>query len=284
MKLQLALGAAVLALMLPGQALADCDITDALLKQAYPDAQQSENGLLVKGGAYDRSINPDDVVCKAWPYRPELMLAAVPLIEAKPPIEGENKGDVEIIIADVATGNPVARRLEKGMAFSDAIQFGSMSLDTARYDVGDGLRAFGLRTSQSGSSRVNPYEEQALWMYTFDKGRIERVLDGLIVERSNGENNGDCEGESTAVTRTVKLGPKVELGYRDLTVEQTVSHETSKKVGGDCRFDKRPGKPARFELVYDNGHYRPAGGVKPQGAKGDIETDLFSTIEIGAKP
>ena len=284
MKLQLALGAAALALMLPGQALADCDITDALLKQAYPDAQQGDNGLLVKGGGNDRSINPDDVVCKAWPYRPELMLAAVPLIEAKPPVEGENKGDVEIIIADVATGNPVARRLEKGMAFSDAIQFGSMSLDTARYDVGDGLRAFGLRTSQSGSSRVNPYEEQALWMYTFAKGRIERVLDGLIVERSNGENNGDCVGESTAVTRTVKLGPKVATGYRDLTVEQTVTHDTSRKVGGECRFDTRPGKAARFELIYDNGHYRPAAGVKPPGEKGDIETDLFSTIEVGAKP
>ncbi|MBP0581990.1 hypothetical protein J8I29_21860 [Labrys sp. LIt4] len=284
MKLQLALGAAALALMLPGQALADCDITDALLKQAYPDAQQGDNGLLVKGGAYDRAINPGDVVCKAWPYRPELMLAAVPLIEAEPPIEGENKGDVEIIIADVATGKPVARRLEKGMAFSDAIRFGSMSLDTARYDVGDGLRAFGLRTSQSGSSRLNPYGEQALWMYIFDKGRIERVLDGLIVERSNGENNGECEGESTTLTRTVKLGPKAGAGYRDLAVEQSLTRETWKTVAGECRADKRPGKPAGFKLVYDNGHYRPVGGVKPRSEDGDIEKDLFSLIETGKQP
>ena len=38
----------------------------------------------------------------------ELTLVAVPLIEANPPQEGENKGDVEIILADTATGRPIS--------------------------------------------------------------------------------------------------------------------------------------------------------------------------------
>lgn len=283
MKLPLLLAAAVLALAAPAQARADCDIAERLLKQAYPKAQQGDDGLLVKGGAYDRTIKPEDVVCKAWPFRPKLALAAVPLIEAAPPVEGENKGDVEIIIADLATGKPLARRLEKGMAFSDAVRFDRMSLDTARYDVGDGLRAFGLRTAQSGSSRVDPYYETALWLYTFDKGRIERVLDGLIVERFNGENNRDCQGESTTVKRSIKLGPEVEMGYRDLTVEQTATQSTSKKVGSECQSEDQPGRTTQFELIYDDGHYRPVAGVKPRSENGDIEKDLFSTIEIGTK-
>lgn len=279
MKLPLACVAA-LALFLPSQALADCDITDALLKQAYPTAQQGDNGLLVKGGAFDRSIQPDKVVCKAWPYRPELVLAAVPLLEASPPVDGENKGDVEIIVADLATGKPLARRLEKGMAFADAVRFEDMSLDTARYDIGAGLRAFGLRTSQSGSSQVDPYHEQALWLYAYDKGRIERVLDGLIVERFNGENDNDCKGWSITVKRSVKLGPKGKSAYRDLTVEQSVVNGTAKKAGDECLSDERPAEVTQFTLSYDNGRYRPPTGVKPQSGDGDTSKDLFSSIEL----
>lgn len=270
--LPMKLALAFLALLLPTPALADCAIADALLKQAYPDAHQGDNGLTVDGGGFQRSIQPDDVVCKAWPWRPELMLAAVPLVEAKPPVEGENKGDVEILVTDRA-GKPLARRLEPGMAFSDAIRFGDIGLDTARYDVAEGLRAFGLRTAQYGSSRVNPYSEQALWLYIFDKGRIERVLDGLIVERSNGENDGNCQGESTTVKRTVTLGPKTSARYRALDVEQTTTIETSKPDGDDCRTEERPGKTTRFRLTYDKGGYRPQG-------KAD---ELFSTIEIGER-
>ncbi|WP_054311294.1 hypothetical protein [Mesorhizobium sp. 1M-11] len=266
------LALAVFAFILPAPALAQCAITEPLLAQAYPNAQQSENGLLVKGGDFERSIQPDDVVCKAWPWRPELMLAAVPLLEAKPADEGSNKGDVEILVTDRA-GKPLARRLEPGMAFSDAIRFSDMGLDTARYDVTEGLRAFGLRTTQYGSSRVNPYNEQALWLYTFDKGRIERVLDGLIVERGNGENDGNCQGEMTTVKRTVTLGPKTSARYRALEVEQTETLATSKPTADDCQTDERPGKTTRLDLTYDKGRYRLQGKVD----------ELFSTIEIGER-
>ncbi|PLP59036.1 hypothetical protein CYK37_11095 [Mesorhizobium loti] len=261
-----------LAFMLPAPAFAECTIADAMLKSAYPNAQQGDNGLLVDGGSFQRAIQPENVVCKAWPWRPELMLAAVPLLEAKPAEEGMNKGDVEILVTD-RTGKPLARRIEPGMAFSDAIRFGDIGLDTARYDIREGQRAFGLRTTQSGSSRVNPYGEQALWLYTFDKGRIERVLDGLVVEHGLGENDGNCQGEYTMVKRTVTLGPKASSGYRTLGVEQTETLSTSQPTADDCVSKERPGKSARFALTYDKGRYRLPGKASSDG--------LFSTIEIG---
>lgn len=265
---------AALALMLPAPAFAECAMTDALLAQAYPKAQQGDNGLTVDGGGFQRAIQSEGVVCKAWPWRPGLMLAAVPLLEAKPAEEGSNKGDVEILVTDRA-GKPLARRLEPDMAYSDAIRFGDMALDTARYDIAEGLRAFGLRTNQSGSSRVNPYEEQALWLYTFDRGRIERVLDGLIVEHGLGENNGNCEGEYTTTKRTITPGPKTAARYRALKVEQTETLDTSTRKGDDCVSDERPGPSRQFELVYDKGRYVLSG-------KAEIDP-LFSTIEIGER-
>ncbi|CAM5509017.1 hypothetical protein MAUB1S_08499 [Mycolicibacterium aubagnense] len=269
------LALAAFALMLPAPALAECAITDALLAKAYPKAQQGDKGLLVGGGDFQRAVQFDGVVCKAWPWRPELMLAAVPLLEAKPTDEGSNRGDVEILVTDRA-GKPLARRMEPGMAFSDAIRFGDMSLDTARYDITEDQRAFGLRTTQTGSSRVNPYEEQALWLYTFNKGHIERVLDGLIVEHGLGENNGNCEGEYTLVKRTITPGLKAGARYRALKVEQTETLSTSQSTTDDCRTDERPGKSTRFDLVYEKGRYRLPGTT----AKDDA---LFSTIEIGER-
>lgn len=265
---------AALVFLLPAPALAECAMTDALLAQAYPKARQGDNGLLVDGGSFQRLVQPEDVICKAWPWRPELILAAVPLLEAKPAEEGVNKGDVEILVTDRA-GKPLARRLEPGMAFSDAVRFGDMSLDTARYDIREGQRAFGLRTTQSGSSRVNPFEEQALWLYTFDKGRIERVLDGFLVEQGVGENNGNCQGEYTMAKRTITLGPKASSGYRALQVEQTVTVSTSTPTADDCVTKEEPGKSTQFELSYDKGRYRLPAKTSSDG--------LFSSIEIGAE-
>lgn len=282
MKFTAALRITTFAMMLPTQALADCDITDTLLKQAYPMAEQAADGLAVKSGGYAQVINPDNVVCKAWPYRPELTLAAIPIVEARPPAEGENKGDVEIIVFDRTIGKILARRLETGMAFSDAIRFSSLELDTARYDVSSELRAFGLRTSQYGSSRVNPYDEHALWLYTFNNGGIERVLDGLIVERTNGENDGDCSGSSTTIKRTLTIVPKKEPGYRELRVEQTVMHETSTKTAAECHSSNRFDQPVHFSLAYRDGRYRPVAGVNVGSGNGDVDDDLFSSITVGA--
>jgi hypothetical protein len=262
---------AALLFLLPLPAFA-CDRAADLLRQAYPDAVAGAGGLTLKGGAYAQRIDPDAVACKPWPLRPELTLVAVTLVEANPASEDETRGDVEIIVADTATGKPLARRREEGMAYSDAVQFASLSLDTARYDLKPGLRAFGLRSVQSGSSRVNPFTEQALWLYTYTDGRIDRVLDGLVVERFNGENDGDCAGTSTTTTRGVTIGAAGQGGYRDLLVDQTVASETTRKAGDDCASKVRTVKGKPFRLVFDGHGYEAAKGVKID------RDDLFASV------
>ena len=288
--LRAALCAVALAFALPAMpAFAACDHAAALLKSAYPDAKPGENGLTVGGlkeeGNYARLIVPDSVGCKVWPANPALTLLVVPLTEATPASQDGTNGDVEIIIADSATGKPIARRVETGMAYSDAVQFGDVALDTARYDLKGDLRAFGLRTSQSGSSRVNPYFEDALWLYTYEGGRIRRVLDGLIVMRQNGENNGDCAGDLVTVKRTISLGPAGPTGYRDLVVAQTETDATSAKQGDDCKETDEPGKSRKLVLHFDGKRYVPPAGTKTD--IGDPKTDLFSDImqeETAAPP
>jgi uncharacterized protein len=268
-------GAALAVSLLPMQAFASCDNADMLLSKAYPKAVRGNDGLQVSGD-YLQAINPSSVACKIWPANPAVTLMAVPLMEAKPADPDVARGDVEIVVADTATGKPVARLLEKGMAYSDAIRFADVSIDTARYDIKSATRAFGLRTSQEGSSRVNGYSESALWLYVFEGGRVVRVLDGLIVERTTGEDDGDCEGTSKTIKRTVSLGGEGPHAYRDLLVEQAVTDEATKKVGTECKSTETPGKHEQLVLHFGDKHYDPPPGryANPNRAG----NDLFSLI------
>jgi len=261
---------ASLAVMVPAYASA-CENLDALLQSLYPNATVSADGLIVTG-KYDQRIRPEEVACKAWPYKPELTLLAVPLIEAEPANEGENRGSVEVIVADTKSGKPVARLLEEGMAYGDAVRFEGVKLDTARYDIRSGERAFGVVTAQYGSSRVNPFSEHALWLYRFADGRIDRVLDGLVVGRLNGENDGNCNGIAVETKRTVAIASSEHDGYRDLEVEQTELTTTTTEAGDDCQSAEKAGASKQVLLTFRDGRYR----ASDDAANGE----MFSFIEI----
>ncbi len=243
--------------LLPAHALAECANPETLLRQAFPQATESSDGFFLAGD-YAQRIDPEDVACKVWPYRPELILLAVPLLEAEPKNEGEVRGDIEVIVADSRTGKPLARRREKGMAYGDAIQFDGVELDTARYDLKPGVRAFGVVTRQYGSSRPNPYSERSLWLYTYDADQIARVLDGLVIGGVNGENDGNCTGETTERTRTVAIASTVHEGHRDLTIDETQTYSVSKPTSDDCPSTEVSRKARQFTLQFEAGRYRPS--------------------------
>lgn len=266
--------AAALLCALPSGAFA-CDDLPGLLRAAYPGAAATADSFTVDG-TYRQRIAVQDVQCRIWPYKPDITLLAVPLIEADPASPDEARGDVEILVLDSRSGNPLARRRETGMAYGDAVTFSGVALDTARYDIRPGERAFGIVTGQGGSSRVNPYSESALWLYRFADGRIERVLDGLVTRRFNGENDGNCVGEAREIKRTLSVSKSAAGGYRDLAVDQTEVNSRTVDTGGDCVSTDKAGASRRFTLKFESGRYRAVDATQ--------EDDLFSSIEIaGAK-
>jgi len=260
---------ASLLLLLPFPAFA-CDIAEALIKHAYPDAVAADGGYTVKGSAYVRRIDPRAVACKTWPYRPELTLAAVPLSEAAPANEGEVRGDVEVMAVDTATGEPVARLVEEGMAFADAVQFDDVSLDTARYDLKPGLRAFGVKVTHSGSSRIFPYADEVLRLYTLQGATLVRVLDGLIVSVSTNENDGNCNGVGETTSRSITLGQPGRGGYRDLRIDEKRVAETTRDMGSDCVSTSKPLLGRSHVLRFGGQGYEIPKGVKPEDRLFDL--------------
>lgn len=260
---------------LPASASASCSNLQDLLDRAYPSAVKAGSGFEIDGG-YRQLIDPGAVACTVWPARPDLTLLAIPRLESHPPANGETRGDIELIVANTKSGNIVARYVEKGAAFSDAIAFDSVGLDTGRYDIKARQRAFGFRARYSHNSAVTPFNETVLWLYALDGEAISPVLEGLTVEIGRGENDQNCTGFFETTKSTITMGKPGVRGYRALIVDQSTSVETTKPGGEDCSSVKENTGHERYVLRYGDPHY---GVFDGKGAFKDASyNDLFSPI------
>lgn len=256
-------------------ASASCSNLQGLLETAYPSAAKSDAGLEVDGG-YRQSIDPDSVACAIWPARPDLTLLAIPRLESHPLANDETRGDIEIIVTETKSGKIVARYLEKGAAFSDAITFDSVSLDTGLYDIKGKQRAFGFRGRYSHHSSAFPFNETVLWLYALDGKAILPVLEGLTVAIGRGENDQNCTGYFETTTSSIAMGAPGIRGYRALVIDRSTSTETTTPGGEDCSSVTKNTEHKQFVLRYGDPHY---GAFDHKGAfKNASYNDLFSPI------
>ncbi len=85
-----------------------------------------------------------------------------------------------------------------------------------------------------------------------------RVLDGLVIGGVNGENDGNCTGETTERTRTVAIASTVHEGHHDLTIDETQTYSVSKPTSDDCPSTEVSRKARQFTLQFEAGRYRPS--------------------------
>ena len=202
-----------------------------------------------------RQLDTEHAACKVWPADPSLTLAVQALPKAGN-TDDEGEYDVEVLVADSKTGAIIAHEYEPAAISSDAIRFSQIDLDTARYQLTPQLRAFGVRVTYEGASRVNPYEGQALSLYVLDGHTLRRVLDNLTVENNSGEWDGNCAGTFSATTRSLAIGPANSAGYATLRVGETSKESVSKQTSSDCVSTDHPSKRTTTTLEYDGTAYR----------------------------
>ncbi|MBN3751454.1 hypothetical protein G3N95_00760 [Paraburkholderia sp. Tr-20389] len=201
--------------------------------------------------------------CKAWPANPELTLAVL-LFPQKSNSDDEGTYDLDVLVADSHSGDIVAHNHQASAVSYDALRLSGVSLDTARYRLSSSDRAFGVRITHTGSSRVSPYESTALSLYMTDGKNVRPVLDRLIVTSASGDWDGNCAGTFDSTLRTIDMGPMGKDGYAALNVSEKSVHRVSTVRKNDCeQNDQRP-VLAHFVIEYRNGRY----GV-PKGLQGD---------------
>ncbi|MBN3852971.1 hypothetical protein G3N59_06220 [Paraburkholderia sp. Ac-20340] len=209
-----------------------------------------------------RTLDTEHAACKVWPANEALTIAALPLPQ-KNNNDDEGTDDLEVLVADTASGTVIAHQFQKSAISYDAVRFSGLTIDTARYQLTPQNRAFGVRVSHEGSSRVNPFGQTALSLYVVDGQSLRTVVDRLIVEDSGGEWDGNCAGDFSNTTRTLDLGPAGKEGYAVLKGKELSSQTTNVVRGGDCKYDiNKSSKRTGFTLEYKNGKYGVPKGMQ----------------------
>lgn len=237
-----------------------------VVTKAYPGAKPlPDNAFEVEGRKLTLPTEgyvggPQDMVCKTWPARPDLMLVAVPLMNA-PQQEGMNEGDLDVLVLDSGSFDVKHRHRVEGLMSDDAIYIEGLAFDTAFYQMAPGNVAFGLRKMTRGSSGPNPYSDTTLWLFAIEGQQLKPVVENLVVDKFRGEWDTNCNGEFEDLSRTLTMVPS-KTPIADITVSDTLVHRLTEGVAGDCKKTEKT-TTAKHRLRFKDGAY-----VVPEALRG----------------
>lgn len=190
-------------------------------------------------------------VCKPSPVDPNRTLAALAFVERGD--EYDATYGLEVL---TAVGSRIEQHVYESAAIeSDAVRFEGLSLDTARYNLTPTLRAFGVRASYNGSSRVNPFSSTTLNLYVLDGAKPRKVLDKLEVQSSSGEWDGNCAGEFSDTTSSLAIDKTLSHGYAVLAVTEKTVGSRSFEKNDDCTSSDSKPVVKKYPMTYNGTRY-----------------------------
>lgn len=195
--------------------------------------------------------------CKPWPADPTKTLYALASLEpgsADPQDPGAGEYDLDVLVTDSATGQVLARHRQRKALMSDAMRLKGITLDTARYQLAPGRRAFGLRAWQANHSNYNPGRFELFWLYLQEGRELHPLLAGMEVDSSAIEMMMDCSGDGTEVQRTLQVQKTSSKGLADLAV---VTRTTELKLAGESCEEIRAKPVIRRDLLRYDGRAYP---------------------------
>ena len=205
---------------------------------------------------------PFQAGCKPLPDAPTTAAMAVfhragPYFPADEPSD-DGIYDLHLLLVD-ADGKVLAQLREQGAADSDAVRLDSVDIDTARYHLAPGVRAFGVSTTNATHCYACAYYSTKFGLFMRQGATLRRVLGGLELGTAVSEDEDDhCVGASMQTTRTLALGRGKHAGYADLVVTTATTHEpgfiqdSEQACGGGADEAKQS-----ETWVYDGARYQP---------------------------
>lgn len=235
----------------------ECGNVDAIVRQAYPGAvAQGERSVRAGNRTLTlpspSSIDPHAIVCRRWRGQPGLVLVAVPLI-ADVGVDSTS-GDLDVLVVDEATGATRHRLRIPHAMDDDAVRISAIAFDTAPYRLAPDRLAFGVRREWAGSSRPNPFMETTLSLYEPRGRALAQVLEEVVVQRSQGEWDLSCAGETILTERILRMIPGRQ--GQDISILERITHSTSKEAkSGECRTTDQAVAPRTIRLSFDGERY-----------------------------
>lgn len=152
---------------------------------------------------------------------------------------GDGDYDLDVAVVDIASGDILAHRHEANGIESDAVSLSRVWLDTARYDLAPGKRAFGVRSSNEAHCWQCAYGVITLSLYLPTGRHIYKLLTTTVEETNSG--NGNDYSSHTLLC----IGQQRHHGLADIVTSDGTS---CRKLDGDSHVWRYDGK----QYVEDN--------------------------------
>ncbi len=200
--------------------------------------------------------------CRLWPFDASLALAAVAY--ALPPTHEGPERTLRLVVAvlDAQDPRPLAvHQTDLGEDAGFALAEGGLRLDTARYDLAPGVRAFGLVVSSSarGASCPDGDLRDALTLFVRQDNTLRPVFSTYLKGWSRVEGEPCSWSSERAVVTddaalTVGVEPETHHGFADLRV---IANVTRTRRGGGSEPEDEVAVSRRTSQVvrYDGARY-----------------------------
>lgn len=202
-----------------------------------------------------RAFDAKQAECKLWPANVALTIAALPLSNPEDK-DGGGSVDLEVLVADTATGVIVAHQLQQAAIHYEADHgLDGVEIDTARYQLTTAQRAFGVRVKSSGGMPAEMSGFETLSLFMLDGPHLRKVLDRLEAVAWTGDRDGPCTS-TVETSRSIALGQVGAQGYAALRVTEKYVERELQFTGETCSEKTTSGKPRSVTLDYRDGEYR----------------------------
>lgn len=201
--------------------------------------------------------------CKDWPAQAGVQIRALATAPDNATDDAQvGMFDLYVTLVDAGSQQVKASYTRKQAINSDAVAFDGLSVDTARYRLDEGVRAFGIRSRFSHESMYNPFASENLSLFVVQGQALRPLLSDLNVYQYGGESEGRCQGQFITRKRTLAVATTRSHGFADLIVKTTVVKRQATQRGDQCLETSSPPQVSQVTLRYDGQGY----GV-PQGLR-----------------
>ena len=165
--------------------------------------------------------------------------------------------DLDVWLEDQASGKPVARGHFEGLlANGGGPELGEIRIDTGRYLVAPGVRAFGVRALNSMSLFGVSTDGEALSLFVVKGRDIVNVLPHADMRLSYSNRADVCEEKRREVARVLVVDKTPTHGFRDFLVKETITDSAGgRDSSGQCRLAPMGVKTNEYRLQYDGKKY-----------------------------
>lgn len=190
----------------------------------------------------EKEINTEFVAEKIIPNDDENSIVIIPKYSE---IGKENfdadyfEMDAYIVICNNKTGKILAKFVEPNYWVSDAVMLRSITIDTGLYILNDKTRAFGIRSSYSGSSRPNPYSATDLSLFILKNNKLEIILNNYSLDRSTGEWDTNCAGEFEDSSSVITFDKQKSKNFKNIILKIKTINTTNVTQNGDCNEQEK---------------------------------------------